>query len=227
MGRSSCVRAPGQRLPRLPGAVEVVADPVEGRGPVQGLAVGLHAVGRRAPVAYLASTDAPLLHPAFVRCVLGAFAPDVDIVLPVLGGHRQPLAAAYRVALASVADELVSAGRLKPAFVFERCRVRTLDEAALLRDVAVARDDPGLASVHNVNEPADYERALALPAPEIAVGAPCAAPARAWTLGELAGVTGRALGAGAAVLLNGERVAADPQLPLVAGDRVAFSPDPA
>jgi molybdopterin-guanine dinucleotide biosynthesis protein A len=220
------VRAPGQELPELDPAVEVVADPVEGRGPLQGLAAGLRAVGRRAPVAYLSSTDVPLLHPAFVRCVLGAWRDAADIVLPEIGGHRQPLAAAYRVGLAPIVEQLVDGGRLKPAFLFERSRVVVLDEAAVRRDAAVARDDPGLASVSDVNAPSDYERARALPAPEIAVDGPGGETVRAWTLGELVRAFDRELPPGTAFTLNGQRVASDPRFPLVAGDRVAFSPGP-
>ena len=66
------VRAPRQALPSLPAGVEVADDPREGLGPVQGLAAGLAAVGSRAPVAYLAATDMPLLRPEFVRRVLSA-----------------------------------------------------------------------------------------------------------------------------------------------------------
>ena len=66
------VRAPGQDLPALPRATEVVDDPREGLGPVQGLAAGLAAVADRAEVAFVSSTDMPFLHPAFVRRVLRA-----------------------------------------------------------------------------------------------------------------------------------------------------------
>ena len=42
------VRAPGQSLPALPPQVEIVDDPREGLGPVQGLAAGLAATAGRA-----------------------------------------------------------------------------------------------------------------------------------------------------------------------------------
>src|SRR5919106_2131401 len=57
------VAAPGQDLPELPPRVEVIADPVEGLGPMQGLATGLAALHERAPVAFVCSTDLPFLHP--------------------------------------------------------------------------------------------------------------------------------------------------------------------
>ena len=65
------VRAPGQELPALPPAVELVDDAHEGRGPLQGLAAGLAALGGRAERAYVSSTDVPLLHPAFVHALPG------------------------------------------------------------------------------------------------------------------------------------------------------------
>jgi len=45
------VRAPGQPLPMLAGDIEIVDDATEGRGPLQGLAGGLAAIGDRAPIA--------------------------------------------------------------------------------------------------------------------------------------------------------------------------------
>ena len=97
------VRAPGQALPELPPEADVVDDPTEGLGPVQGLAAGLAAVAGRAEVAFACSTDLPFLHPAFVRRVLRAADEGADVGLPVARGYPQPLAAAYRTTLAPVA----------------------------------------------------------------------------------------------------------------------------
>ncbi|MGB8200641.1 MAG: NTP transferase domain-containing protein, partial [Pseudonocardiaceae bacterium] len=53
------VRAPGQSLPQIPSRVDVVEDPEEGRGPLQGIAAGLAALVARAPAAFICSTDLP------------------------------------------------------------------------------------------------------------------------------------------------------------------------
>ena len=50
------VGAPGQPLPTLPSGVEVLTDPHEGLGPLQGIAVGLAAVADRADTAFVSST---------------------------------------------------------------------------------------------------------------------------------------------------------------------------
>jgi len=224
------VRAPGQDLPPLPPATEVVDDPQEGLGPVQGLAAGLAAVADRAEVAFVSSTDMPFLHPAFVRRVLRAAQDGADVGLPVARGYPQPLAASYRTRLAPVAERLVAEERLRPAFLFEECVVDRLDEDALRADPVLAAFDPGIESVVNVNEPADYQAARARPAPEVAIqrfgpladGHRGPQPARAATVAEAAAAAGLELDAHVVAALNGDQITRDGQTPLAAGDTVFF-----
>jgi molybdenum cofactor guanylyltransferase len=227
------VRAPGQELPALPAGVEVVEDAREGRGPLQGLAAGLAAVREAAPVAYASSTDVPLLHPRFVRRVVAAVGDDVDVALPHVGGFPQPLAAAYRTTLVDTVERLIAEDRMRPAFLFEACRVRRLDHDALLEDPALAALDPALESVLNLNEPGDYEAARGRPAPEVTVqrfgalrragnGARDPAVIRAATLGEAAAASGLTLDEHIVAALNGDQITRDPEAPLATGDTVAF-----
>src|SRR5437016_2971467 len=51
------VAAPDQEVPPLPSGVTIARDPEEGRGPLQGLAVGLTALDGRCDAAYLSSCD--------------------------------------------------------------------------------------------------------------------------------------------------------------------------
>jgi molybdopterin-guanine dinucleotide biosynthesis protein A len=206
------VRAPGQELPPLPEGVRVVEDAREGRGPLQGLLAGLEAVDGE--LAFAASTDMPFLHPRFVAAVCAA-AQGVDAAVPHLGGFRQPLAAAYRTALAPLVGELVAAGRMKPAFLFERCETRWLEEL------------PNPESVRNLNAREDYDAALAEPEPEVRVR--CFGPlrrptlaVRAATLGAAAAAVGVGLDAHVLAALNGDQIARDPLEPLADGDDVAF-----
>ena len=230
------VRAPGQALPELPDGVEVVQDAREGRGPLEGLAAGLAAVRERAHAAYASATDVPLLHPRFIHRVLSALDDDVDVVLPDVGGFRHPLAAVYRTELVDVIERLIAEDRMRPAFLFEACRVRRLDADALLADPALAAVDPDLDSLLNLNEPADYEAARARPAPEVTVhvsaalrpDSASAAIPRAWPprpSGEAAAASGLSLDGHVVAALDGGQIARDPQAPLVAGDSVAFLPD--
>jgi molybdenum cofactor guanylyltransferase len=228
------VRAPGQELPPLPAGTEVVADPREGLGPVQGLAAGLAALAGRAEIAFVSATDMPFLHPAFVRRVLAAMADGADVGLPVARGYPQPLAAAYRVALAPLAAGLIARGRLRLAFLFEACAVTRLDEAALRADPVLAALDPGLDSVANLNDPAGYRAARARPAPEVTVRRPGPAAGghrgprrvRAATVAAAAAAAGLEFDGRVVAVLDGGLVTTDGQLPLAAGDTVSFRPVP-
>jgi molybdenum cofactor guanylyltransferase len=228
------VRAPGQDLPELPEGTVVADDPREGRGPVQGIAAGLTALTGRAEVAFVSSTDLPFLHPAFIRRVLRVLedSEGTDVALPVARGYKQPLAAAYRVSLAEAAERLVKEDRLRPAFLFDECRVETLDDAALKRDPVLAALDPGLDSVLNVNTPADYAAARARPAPEVTVklfgtltkSGDASRPqvVRAATVGGAADALGVVFDRHVTAALNGDQITRDGTTPLAAGDTIFF-----
>ena len=192
--------------------MRVVEDAREGRGPLQGILAGLQAVD--ADVAFVASVDLPLLHPRFVAAVCRG-AEGVDAAVPHVAGYRQPLAAAYRPALAPLVAELVEAGRMKPAFLFERCETRWLEQL------------PHPESVRNLNEREDYEAALAEPQPRVRVRGfgPLKRPAaelRAATLGAAAAALGVTLDEHVLAALNGDQIARDPLEPLADGDEVAL-----
>jgi molybdenum cofactor guanylyltransferase len=185
------------------------------------------------------AVDLPLLHPAFLRRVVRELRADaaLDVALPVALGHPQPLAAAYRTALAPAVAELVEAGSLRPGTLFDGARVLRLDEAALLSDPVLAAVDPRLDSLHNVNTPADYREARARPAPAVVVR--CYGRLATGVQSGPRTVRAASLHAAAAavdvvldrwvvaVLDDGSganRTVSDPGLPLVAGDSVDFLP---
>ena len=207
------VRAPGQELPELPDGVRVVEDAREGQGPLQGLLAGLEAVDGE--LAFAASTDMPFLHPRFVAAVCAA-ARDADAAVPHLGGFRQPLAAAYRTALAPLVGELVDGGpdeagvpvrALRDALAGRRCRTpracATSTRARTTRPRSPSR------------EPTVHVRCFGpLRRPP--------ADVRAATLGAAAAAVGVALDEHVLAALNGDQIARDPLEPLAEGDEVAF-----
>nr|WP_220702383.1 molybdenum cofactor guanylyltransferase [Rhodococcus opacus] len=223
------VRAPGQELPALPDGVEVVEDPCEGRGPLQGIASGLAAVGGRASRAFICPTDMPFLHPAFVHAVLSQLRPGLDVALPIAHGYSQPLAAAYRPSVALRAAQLSELGLSCPTALLEEVRVVRLDEASLLCDTALAAADPDLNSLINVNKPAEYRDALSRPCPEVKVYLPgggldkSTRAVRAATLRAAATAAEVVITPKVVIALNGvEQTTLDLDLPLVAGDTLAF-----
>lgn len=224
------VCAPGQVLPEIPAQVEIVEDPKEGLGPMQGIAAGLAALAGRAHAAFVCSTDLPFLHPAFIRRALTALTDDVDVVLPVVRGYPQPLTATYRTSLATLAAEAVAAGELRPAFLYQRCATLRLDEAAMLADPLLAAADPALDSVVNVNSPDEYRAARRYPAPLVTVQRSGAGTTnqteprtvRAATLAGVAAALGLSLDSDMAAELNGDKISLDGDAPLVCGDAITF-----
>ena len=149
------VAAAGQELPELPDSTRIAHDRREGRGPLEGLAAGLTELDDTTEAAYATSCDVPLLVPAFVERMFDLLG-DHEIAVPKEGKFHHPLAAVYRTSVLSHVEELLSANRMRPFFLFEQCDTRevTPDEWT---DV-----DPDSRTLRNLNEREDYEAALRL-----------------------------------------------------------------
>lgn len=155
------VAAPEQEVPPLPAGVTVHRDPEEGRGPLQGIAVGLRALEGQCEMAFVSSTDAPFLHATFIRRLQDLVdGHDVAVVRENRRFHH-PLAAIYRPSLAAAAEQLLADGRPRPFFLFEASDTRFVSPEELLDDEALRRLDPELHCLDNLNTPEDYEAALA------------------------------------------------------------------
>jgi molybdopterin-guanine dinucleotide biosynthesis protein A len=160
------VAAPGQSLPALPAEVELARDPVADRGPLQGIAVGLGVLASRTRLAFVSAADTPLLRPAFVRRLFELCGSEHDVAVPHVAGHLQPLAAVYATTLAAPAAALIAAGERCPRALCDQARTRLVTADELLADPRLGRVDPALASLRNVNTPAEYAAALSEAAQE-------------------------------------------------------------
>ena len=160
------VAAPGQDVPPLPPDVGIARDPLEGRGPLQGIAAGLQALLEPRPgsegvdAAFVTSTDAPFLEPALIARLAVLRGDDHDVAVPHTDGHYHPLTAIYAGTCLPHVEALLAADRLRPFFLYERVRTRVCDAGTLLADPDLANADPALRSFENLNTPEDYTRAL-------------------------------------------------------------------
>lgn len=147
------VAAREQELPALAADVQLVRDRQRDRGPLEGLAAGLKALESYVDAAYVTGCDVPLLAPDFVRRVI-ELSERHDVAVPFTDGYHHPLAAVYRINVLQHIEQLLAAGRMRPVFLFDEVDtcVITADE---LIDV-----DPELATLDNLNRPADYFAAL-------------------------------------------------------------------
>lgn len=158
------VAAPGQVLPELPSSTRVARDAVVGRGPLQGIAAGLAALGPACTAVFVTTTDAPFLHPAFVRRLwalrASAEGAPFEAVVPRIAGHDQPLCALYATSLRGVVAALLAEDLRRASLLAERARSLFADEALLLDDPALREADGALRSLRSVNTLAEYEAAL-------------------------------------------------------------------
>jgi molybdenum cofactor guanylyltransferase len=147
------VAASGQSLPELPASVLIARDTHQYRGPLAGLATGIRALAPRADAVYATACDVPLLVPAFVNRMFELLV-DFDIAVPFDGEHHHPLAAVYRPTVLPHAEQLLSAQRLRPRFLFHEVRTREIPVDEL------RRVDPQLSTLQNLNYVQDYYSAL-------------------------------------------------------------------
>lgn len=148
------VGAPNQSISNLPHGVAIARDEQEFRGPLQGLATGLRAIGERCDAVYATACDVPLLVPAFVSRMFELLG-DFDVAVPFDGQHHHPLAAVYRPGVLPHIDDLLASNRMRPVFLFEKVRTREIP----VDDLRAV--DPQLRTLENLNHYEVYRAALA------------------------------------------------------------------
>ena len=197
----------GQPLPEVPGAA-VAIDAEPERGPLEGIAAGLRALEGRCDRVFVAATDQPLLHPAFVLAVVESLA-GFEAAVPESDGRLHPLAAAYRPSMLTRAEQLLAAGERRATALATQPGTRRLPAAGL----------PHPESLRNANTPRDFARLL-LEEPRVHVDGE---PVLASYVGTLLDRLGP-LPAGAALMLGADRVDGDRGLPLAEGDVLSVVP---
>lgn len=136
---------------RLPDGVRVMPDPVEGLGPLAGLATGLAAMsGGRA---LLLACDMPLLVPALLQRLLD-LAGDADACVPLVEGVPMTTCAVYATRLLPRAQAHLGQGTRSLRALLDGVSVRWVT-ADQLRDL-----DPELLSFWDCDTPEHYHAAL-------------------------------------------------------------------
>jgi molybdopterin-guanine dinucleotide biosynthesis protein A len=162
VGRLAVVGSRELVLPALPSDVMQLVDQVEDEGPLEGIAVGLEALREHAAYVYVTACDAPFVVPAFARRLFELTGDDGAV--PVTDGRAHPLTAVYATQAAGRVRALRTSGERRARSLVDTLRVRKVDAVELLAADALRAADPELRSLTNLNEPNDYEAALALDA---------------------------------------------------------------
>ncbi len=141
------VAAADQKLPPLPSQVEVAVDAQPDQGPLEAMSAGMRAVDGRADVAFVSAVDVPLLRAEFVAAVVEAMG-GAQIALPTVAGRDHYLAAAYRLELRELVEQLLVSGERRVGLLAERVPVNRIDAAEL----------PYPESLRNANTPEQLDQ---------------------------------------------------------------------
>ena len=149
------VRAAGQRLPALSAGppITVVEDPLDGEGPLIGIAAGLRAMSSE--VALVVACDMPFLRPELLRMLVDRASGGRRFVVPLYLGRPQPLCSALRREALAVVEAHIAAGDRKVMAIAD-----DLDADRVPPEQWSAADADG-RSFENVNTPQEFEAALA------------------------------------------------------------------
>lgn len=146
----ACGAGPRPGWPDIP--VGYAVDRHRSRGPLSGLDAGLRAIGNQGAI--VVACDMPFLNPSLLR-YMATLLEDHDAVVPVVGGRRHALHAAYsRRCLPIIEDLLVTGGSMRD--LLTRVDTWTLS-ASDVREM-----DPEGHSCFNLNSPEDLRLAREL-----------------------------------------------------------------
>jgi molybdopterin-guanine dinucleotide biosynthesis protein A len=91
------------------------------------------------------------LQPDLIRLLLDQIDPSVDIVVPYLGNHFEPLCSIYSKRCLPAIESQLDQEDYKIINIFDRMRTKRVTAPVL------KQADPQMLSFYNVNTPAAYE----------------------------------------------------------------------
>jgi molybdopterin-guanine dinucleotide biosynthesis protein A len=156
------VAAPGQPLPPLPEAVEILRDSEPGGGPLAGIRDGLVAAARRAArprTALVCAGDVPLVRRSVVRLLVARGLDSAAAwVVPVHDGHPQVLLSAVALDLLPRIEAFLATGRRDPRGLLATLVAEAPQLVEEVAETTLAAVDPAGDSLFDVDTPADLDR---------------------------------------------------------------------
>ena len=138
---------------QLPDSVLVTQDQRSGKGPLEGIRVGLEALSSDCEYAFVSSCDVPLLTGDLIEFLFARIR-DADAIVPTKGPRQYGMTAIYRTWLHAAVDQRIQQNKLRVCNLAEGFQVTNID-AEELRAV-----DPELDTLTNINSAEDYFRLL-------------------------------------------------------------------
>ena len=150
----------------LPSEISIVGDEQVGKGPLEGIRVGLERLANQAEYAFVTSCDVPLIRAELIRFLFEQIG-NYEAVIPVEGNRVYGLTAVYRTRLHKKIGHRTANNQLRVSDLATAFKVNRIDVEGL------KVVDPTLDSLTNVNSASDYLRLLkrfGLDCPEQFVG---------------------------------------------------------
>lgn len=132
--------------------VKIVTDLYEDRSSLTGIHAAM--VGAQAEHGFVVPCDTPFLQPGMIRLLLDALEPGVDVVVPLVDTHYEPLCAIYSKRCVPVIEMQLRQKDYTIYNFFDRVQVKTISKDE------IKQVDPDLLSFFNVNTPEAYQSCL-------------------------------------------------------------------
>ena len=134
--------------------IRVVEDIFDVRSSLTGIHAGL--VNASQEHAFFIACDTPFLKKELADKLLNTLKPDIDIIVPVIDDHYEPLCAIYSKRCIPFIEEQLNTNKFKIIKFFDNMKVKTLSKKLL------AKSDPELISFFNENTPQALEKSRSL-----------------------------------------------------------------
>ena len=137
-----------ERYADLP--LQVVTDIYSARSSLTGIHAGLKLA--KAQFAFVLPCDAPFIQPALVRFLLGELEPSLDVIVPMIENHYEPLCAIYSKRCLPYIEAQLDHDDFAIINFFDRINLKTIPA----KQIQSADDE--MISFFNVNTPEAHQR---------------------------------------------------------------------
>lgn len=131
--------------------VELVSDIIPGRGPLSGIHAGL--VASPFELNFVTACDMPFINKDIVAYLINQTTASDDVVVPVIGGYPEPLAAVYRKTCIRPVEDCIITTKYQVKSFYPMVHVKYIPEKDLIKF-------GGEKSFFNINTRDDFRTAM-------------------------------------------------------------------
>lgn len=129
--------------------VRIVTDIYPARSSLTGIHAGLKSAA--APLTFVLPCDAPFVQPGLVRFLLGEIEPSLDVIVPLIDSHYEPLCAIYSKRCLPLIEDQLDRDDFTILNFFDQVNLKTIPAQR------IKTADNDMISFYNVNTPEALE----------------------------------------------------------------------